>query len=100
MDLFLFCAYLLILVAQIVLLVFAVRKPEKNLWSKLFCLEFLSAIAAVGLMFLFDSLPGSGFMPGLTWLAEVIFSLFAAIAYGLMILISIITAAVLEWRKK
>lgn len=100
MDLFVLSAYVLILAAQIALLIFAVQKPEKNLWPRLFCLEFVSAIAAVGLMFLFDALSGKGFMPGLTWFAEVFYSLFAAIGYGLMILISIITAAVLEWRKK
>lgn len=100
MELMLCFLYLLIFLVQLVLLIFAVRKPEKNLWPKLFCLEFLSAIAAVGLMFLFDALPGRGMAPGLTWFAEVFYSFFAAIGYGLMILISIITAGVLVWRKK
>ena len=100
MDLFVLSAYVLILAAQIVLLVFAVRKPEKNLWVPLFVFELLSLLAAIGLMFLFDALPGRGMAPGLTWFAEVFYSFFAAIGYGLMILISIITAGVLEWRKK
>ena len=100
MDLFVLSAYVLILAAQIVLLIFAVRKPEKNLWAPLFAFELVSLLGAIGLMFLFDALPGRGMAPGLTWFAEVFYSLFAAIGYGLMILISIITAAVLEWRKK
>jgi hypothetical protein len=90
MDLFLFCAYVLILAAQIVLLIFAVRKPEKNLWPRLFCLEFVSAIAAVGLMFLFDALPGQGMAPGLTWFAEFFYSMFAAAGYSLMLLLSVV----------
>ena len=94
MDLILFSAYVLLLIAQIVLLIFAVRKPEKNLWSKLFCLEFLSAAAAVGLMFLFDALPGKGFMPGLTWFAEFFYSLLAAGAYGIMLLLTAIICAI------
>ena len=95
------CAlYLLIFLVQLILLIFAVRKPEKNLWPKLFALEALSAAAAAGLMFLFDSLPGRGMAPGLTWFAEVFYSLFAAIGYGVMILVSIVTAAILEWRSR
>jgi len=91
--------YLLLFLVQLVMLVCAVRKPEKNLWPALFRLELVSALGAVGLMFLFDSLPGQGMAPGLTWFAEVFYSLFAAIGYGVMILVSIVVAAVLEWRK-
>ena len=100
MELMLLSAYVLLFVAQVVLLIFAVRKPEKNRWFKLFGLEILSAVGAAGLMYLFDALPGQGMAPGLTWFAEVFCSLFAAIGYGLMILVSIVTAAVLEWRSR
>ena len=95
------CAlYLLMFLVQLVLLIFAVRRPEKKLWSAVFLTEILSALGAAGLMFLFDALPGQGMAPGLTWFAEVFCSLFAAIGYGLMILVSIVTAAVLEWRSR
>ena len=100
MELQLLIFYIALFVTQLIFLVFAVRKPEKNLWPKVFTLELMSALGAVGLMFLFDALPGSGKAPGLTWFAEVFYSLFAAVGYGLMILISIVTAAILEWRKK
>ena len=95
------CAlYLLMFLAQLVLLIVAVRRPEKKLWPAVFLTEILSALGAAGLMFLFDALPGRGMAPGLTWFAEVFCSLFAAIGYGLMILVSIVTAAVLEWRSR
>ena len=94
MDLFLFSAYVLILAAQIVLLIFAIRKPDKKLWRPLFGFELFSLLASVGLMFLFDSLPGNGFMPGLTWFAEWFYSLLAAGAYGIMLLLTAILCAI------
>ena len=85
------CAlYLLMFLVQLILLIFAVRKPEKNLWPKLFVLEVLSAVGAAGLMFLFDALPGQGMAPGLTWFAEVFYSLFAAAGYSLMLIASVV----------
>jgi len=86
--------YIALFVIQLILLVFAVRKPEKNLWPKLFMLELVSALGAVGLMFLFDALPGSGKAPGLTWFAEFFYSLFAAVGYGIMLLVSFVVWAV------
>ena len=93
MDLFLFCTYVLILVAQIVLLIFAVRKPEKRLWVPLFVFEVVCLLAAIGLMFLFEALPGNGFMPGLTWFAEWFYSLLAAGACGIMLLLTVFVRA-------
>ena len=93
MDLFLFSAYILILVAQIVLLFFAIRNPDKKLWRPLFGFELFSLSASVGLMFLFDALPGKGFMPGLTWFAEWFYSLLAAGAYGIMLLLTVFVRA-------
>jgi hypothetical protein len=99
MEFMLSIFYFLLFGAQVMVLIAAVRKPEKDLWPKLFRLELLSALVAVGLFFFFDALPGRGMAPGLTWFAEVFYSFFAAIGYGLMILVSIITAAILNRRK-
>lgn len=94
MDLLVGIFYLLVFLVQLVLLVTAARKPEKKLWSALFRLEILSVLGALGLMFLFDALPGGGPMPGLTWFAEFFYSLFAAAGYGLMLLISFLVWAI------
>ena len=94
MELQLMVFYIALFVIQLILLVLAVRKPEKNLWPKVFILELVSALGAVGLMFLFDALPGRGMAPGLTWFAEVFYSLFAAIGYGVMLLASFVVWAV------
>ena len=88
MDLILLIVYPLLFAAEICLLYYAVKKPERKLWPKLFGLEILSVLAAVGLMFLFDRLPGNGMMPGLTWFAEFFYSLFAAAGYGMLFLVS------------
>ena len=90
MDLPVGIFYLLVFFAQVILLILAARKPEKHLWPALFRFEFLSLLGAVGLMFLFDALPGRGMAPGLTWFAEVFYSLFAAIGYGVMLLVSFV----------
>ena len=94
MDLFVLLAYVLILAAQIVLLIFAARKPEKHLWAPLFVFELVSLLAAIGLMFLFDALPGNGFMPGLTWFGEFFYSLVAAGAYGIMLPLTALIRAI------
>ena len=99
MDLILLSGYVLLFLVQLILLIFAVRKPEKNLWPKLFILEILSVLGAVGLMFLFDALPGRGMAPGLTWFAEVFYSLFTAVGYGIMLLVSFVVWAI-RTRKK
>lgn len=90
MDLPVGIFYLLVFFAQVILLILAARKPEKHLWPALFRFEFLSLLGAVGLMFLFDALPGRGMAPGLTWFVEFFYSLFAAGGYALMLLISFV----------
>jgi len=99
MELILCSAYVLLLAAQILLLIGALRKPEGNLWSALFKLEGLSLLGAAALAAVFNALPGRGMAPGLTWMAEFFYSFFAAIGYGVMILVSVVAAAVLDWRK-
>jgi len=90
MDLILLIVYPVLFAAELLLLVYAVKKPERKLWPKLFALEILSTLGAVGLMFLFDRLPGRGMMPGLTWIGEFFYSLFAAGAYGVLFLVSLV----------
>ena len=99
MELQLLILYAALFVLQLIFLVWNGKKPEKARWKALFWLELLSALGAVGLMFLFDALPGRGMAPGLTWFAEFFYSLFAAAGYGLMLFVSFIVWAV-RTRKK
>ena len=54
-------------------LILAIRRKSKRYWISLFLLEAVSAVLAWRLGVWFDSLPGHGFMPGLTYLAEALF---------------------------
>ena len=86
MDTVLLILYIALLVLQIVLTVKALRGRCPGKWPLL--LELVCAVAAYGAMRYFNSLPGYGFMPGLTWLGHILFSLFAAVAYAAMLAIT------------
>ena len=87
-DLILLIVYPLVLLGEVLLLYFAVKKPKRTLWLKVFGLELLSALGALGLADLFEQLPGYGMMPGLTWLGEYLSSMAAAVGYGVLFLVS------------
>ena len=83
-------AYMVILVLQIVLLVLSLRKKQKKLWLSLFLVEVIPMLIANGLRIYYDSLPGYGIMPGLTYIGEVLYSLGASIVYCLVFLVSVL----------
>ena len=87
MAMTLLIAYLFVFILQLFLLVQSIRKQQKTRWIALFAAELLSALAAAGLCWYFESLPG-GMFGGLTYLGEVLFSFGAAAVYGMMLLIS------------
>ncbi len=84
----LFIAYIAVFVLQIVLLIAAVRRKTAKLWITLLLSEVIPMIAAFVLMKYFDSLPGYGFMPGLSYFGEVISSLCAVVLYGVILFVS------------
>ena len=86
MELVLLLLYGGLLILQIVLTVQALRGRCPGKWPLL--LELTCAAAAAGAMVYFNSLPGYGFMPGLTWLGHVLFSFFAALAYAAMLAVT------------
>lgn len=94
MELTLSILYPALFAAQLVLLVFAARKPEKKLWPALFWLEVFSLLGAVGMAVLFELLPGYGMMPGLTYFAEFFYSLAAALVYTGMLLLSAVVRVI------
>lgn len=83
-------AYIVILVLQMVLLVLSVRKKQKKLWLSLFLVEVIPMLIANGLRIYYDSLPGHGIMPGLTYIGEVLYSLGASIVYCLVFVVSVL----------
>lgn len=82
--------YAALLIWQLVWLVGAVRKHGG--WIRTLILNLVSTLLAVGLMWYFDSLPGFGMMPGLTYFAEVIWSLVASVVFAVLTLICLLGA--------
>ena len=89
MALFLLITYIVIFIFQIILFVITIRKKTKKLWRILFSAELIPLLISIGLMIYFNNLPGYGFMPGLTYLGEVLFSFGAVVLYCISFLISI-----------
>ena len=92
--------YLVLLLLQILLLVVTIRKPLKKRWTLLFVAEAISEAAAVLLMHYYNTLPGTGMMPGLTYFAQTIYSMAAAAVYAGMLVISFVVMVVLSSQKK
>lgn len=100
MSYILLIAYLLILAAQITSLVFAIKTKTTKLWVGTFVTEIIPLILSIITMMYFNSLPGYGFMPGLSYLGEILFSFGAAVLYALMILVSFIVFLCIRKKRK
>ena len=96
MELVLLLLYGGLLILQIALTVKALRGRCPGKWPLL--LELTCAAAAAGAMVYFNSLPGYGFMPGLTWLGHVLF--FAALAYAAMLAVTGLLLLIRRLRKR
>lgn len=100
MAIFLLVMYFIILASQIMLLSFSIRKKTKKLWIGTFMFEIISAIIAFVLMWYYNSLPGYGLMPGLSYFGEVLFSMGASFLYAIMLAISFIVFLFVKKRQR
>ena len=91
MELFLPIIYLLVFILQIVFFVKAVIGKTKKKWIISFLTEFISMLAAVGMLVYYNNLPRPA-LPGLYYLVEILFSFWAAALYAIFFLITLITA--------
>lgn len=64
-------------------------KGKNKSWLKLIFVESMALISTIAIGIYFNNLPGSGFMPGLTYIVEWLFSMGAAILYFIILFISI-----------
>lgn len=94
--------FLIIYIAIFVLLIidFARCIKGKARWAMLFTLEILSVILSGVLLFYYDSLPGYGFMSGLSYLGEILLSYGALILYSVLFVITLITELILHCVRK
>ena len=99
METMLLIFYVIVLLVQILWLVRCILRPTPCLWGILLGVQALSAAGAFFLMRYYDSLPGSGKAPGLTYLGETLFSMGASIAYAVMLGITLAVGAVVLLRR-
>lgn len=99
MALFLLITYIVIFTFQIILFVITIRK-KKKLWRILFSAELIPLLISIGLMIYYNNLPGYGFMPGLTYLGEVLFSFGAVVLYCISFLISICSYIAISYKQR
>ena len=92
--------YLALLVGQLVMLVRTIRRPAAKRWGLLLAAELFCALGAWRLARFFDALPGTGMMPGLTYLAEVLFSMCAAMVYAVLLAVSVVICFVMRIRRR
>lgn len=90
MDTVLLIAYILVLLALTALLVLCLKRGGARRWVFLFGCELVALLAALFLTQYFDTLPGTGMMPGLTYFAHTLYSMTAAAAYGCLLLVSLL----------
>jgi len=101
METMLLIFYVIVLLVQILWLVRCIHHPMPCLWGILLGVQALSAAGAFFLMRYYDSLPGSGKAPGLTYLGETLFSMGASIAYSVMLGISLAAGAIVFlWKQR
>lgn len=82
--------YILLLLIQIISLYKYVRKKQNKYWLYASITAILSSMTAIGIMFYYDSLPGYGFMPGLTYFNEWLYSFGAGIIFFVVFVISLL----------
>lgn len=100
MDILLLILYVILLVFCAVLLISSVKKYSRAKWIVLFISEAAFSIGAAYAATVFDSLPGYGMMPGLTYFAEVLYSIAAACAFAAEFTVSAIIYIILKIRNK
>ena len=98
MEIILLIIYIAILIFLIVNFVQCLKNKSK--WSRLFIFEAISTIVSAILLIYYDNLPGNGFMPGLTYIGEVLFSFGAMVLYSVMLSITLIMKLTMYLLKK
>ena len=94
-DLLLLVFFVVAIIGSITLLVFCFKKKNNKLWFILFGIEFFIIILSFFLMIYFDSLPGFGFMPGLTYLGHILLCLGAIIIFAVLLTTSIVSKVII-----
>lgn len=88
--------YGILFLINIALLVLCCRRPKIILWIILYLYEIAGIIVSGNIAHYYDSLPGFGIMPGLSYVQETYANMFAAMGFFAMVLATLVaTLAVL-----
>lgn len=98
MEYVLFFGYLGIFIYFIYRFVVGFKRKETNYWLITVLAELIMMIVARVLMNYYDSLPGTGWMPGFTYLGEYVMCYGAAWVYGISLVVTSLVFLVI--RKK
>lgn len=80
--------YIIVAILEIILYILTIKGKNKS-WMKLVLMESIALISAILMGGYFNNLPGTGFMPGLTYLGEWLFSMGAALLYFIILFVTI-----------
>ena len=64
-------------------------RTQKN-WTRLFLVEISAIIVSFILTMIYENLPGFGFMPGLSYLYEIVVSFCAGAVFSLVFIVSVL----------
>lgn len=90
--------YILAFIIQIILMVKCFKHKVK--WRILLIFETICILIAMFIGNYYSSLPGYGFMPGLTYLGQVMVSYISMIIYIIMFCVTLLIKTILYLRKK
>ena len=89
--------YIFIAIFEIILYIRTIKGKNKS-WIKLIFIEVITMITSFAIGIYFNNLPGSGFMPGLTYLGEWLFSMGAAVLYFIILFVTICSKVIIYER--
>ncbi len=89
--------YIIIFILLLIFLIVNLIKylKYKTKWVRLFLLNIFSIALFMILLIYYSNLPGYGFMPGLSYLFEVLLSFCAVILYSIILIIAIVSKLIL-----
>ena len=88
MTLILLILYAFMLIFLVITMIKCFKNKEK--WLKLILFEIFLIVLSFILFYYYNSLPGLGIMPGLTYIGEVVVSFIVTILYICMLVLTII----------
>ena len=91
--------YFAILFVQVIFLIRNIKKPLAARWKPLYLMELVPMVIAAAVAFYYNSLPDSGFL-GMTYLAEILFSMAASGIYGIMLVVSLSIGLIFKLKSK